>query len=202
MRKCAKFLFVSLMILTAVWFATVWMDKMELRENIIRLHIVAASDSKEDQAVKLEVRDAITKNLETTMAALPDAQAAKGYIRSHLEELEQIANDVLEQAGVSQRATVTLAQEAFPIRQYDTFTLPSGIYESLRVTIGTGQGHNWWCVVFPTFCVSATTEKMADTAVGAGFSDGLTGALTGEKTYQVRFFLLDCIGRLEKLLAK
>lgn len=190
------------MILTAVWFATVWMDKMELRENIIRLHIVAASDSKEDQAVKLEVRDAITKNLETTMAALPDAQAAKGYIRSHLEELEQIANDVLEQAGVSQRATVTLAQEAFPIRQYDTFTLPSGIYESLRVTIGTGQGHNWWCVVFPTFCVSATTEKMADTAVGAGFSDGLTGALTGEKTYQVRFFLLDCIGRLEKLLAK
>lgn len=202
MRKCAKYLLVVLLILTAVWFATVWMDKTELRENVIRLHVVAASDSREDQAVKLEVRDAITESLKTAMVALPDAQAAKGYIRSHLEELEQIANDVLEQAGVSQRATVTLAQEAFDMRQYDTFALPAGIYESLRVTIGTGQGHNWWCVVFPTFCVSATTEEMADTAAGAGFSNGLTGALTGEKTYQVRFFLLDCIGRLEKLLAK
>lgn len=202
MRKCAKFIFLSLLIAVAVWFGGVLADRNDLRENLIRLHVVAESDSQEDQTVKLQVRDAITQKLSAVMDSLPDAQSAKTYLQSHLADLEQVANEVLEQAGVAQRAVVTLAQESFPTREYDTFTLPAGVYESLRVTIGSGQGHNWWCVIFPTFCVSATTEEMADTAVSAGFSGELAGALTGEKPYQVRFFLLDCIGRLENFLSK
>ena len=90
-----------------------------------------------------------------------------------------------------------MTREPFPTREYDTFVLPAGIYEAIRVTIGTGEGKNWWCVVFPRLCISASTDAFADTAAGAGFSDPLTGALTGNENYQVRFFLLECIGWVE-----
>lgn len=186
-----------LLIAVAFYLGTVSADKQFLSENLIRLHVVADSDSKEDQAIKLRVRDAITEKLETVMKNLPDADAAKEYLRENLADLEQLANEVLRKAGNSCKATVTLAKEAFPTRQYDTFTLPAGIYDALRVTIGSGEGQNWWCVVFPRLCVSATSDGLEDTAAGAGFSDTLTGSLTGKKEYKVRFFLLDCFGWVE-----
>lgn len=202
MKKIAKLLLLCLLLATAVWFGSVLSDHSDLGENIIRLHVVAESDSDEDQAVKLQVRDAIISQLESAMESLPDAETARSYIQSQLPQLQETADQVLEQAGAAARAVVTLGKEAFPTREYETFTLPAGVYESLRVTIGTGQGHNWWCVVFPTFCVSATSNDMADTAVSAGFSQSLAGSLTGEKPYQVRFFLLDCIGWIENLFYK
>ena len=106
---------------------------------------------------------------------------------------------MLDAEGVKDRANVTLTAEEFPTRIYDTFTLPAGIYDSLRITIGSGEGHNWWCVVFPSLCVPAATEGVADTAASAGFSDGLSGAITGQSGYDVRLFLLDCLGKLENL---
>lgn len=202
MKKIAKLLILCLLFVTAVWFGSVLSDCSTLREDLIRLHVVAESDSDEDQAVKLQVRDAIISQLESAMESLPDAETARSYIQSQLPQLQETADQVLEQAGVAARAVVTLGKEAFPTREYETFTLPAGVYESLRITIGTGQGHNWWCVVFPTFCVSATSDGMADTAVSAGFSQSLAGSLTGEKPYQVRFFLLDCIGWIENLFHK
>lgn len=202
MKKIAKLMVLCLLLLSAVWFGSVLSDRNALREDIIRLHVVAESDSQEDQTVKLQVRDAILAQLQSAMENLPDAETAKSYIQNHLPQLQETANLVLEQAGVAARAVVTLGKEAFPTREYETFTLPAGVYESLRITIGTGQGHNWWCVVFPTFCVSATSDGMADTAVSAGFSQSLAGSLTGEKPYQVRFFLLDCMGWVENLFHK
>ena len=192
-----KFVCTLLLIAVAFYLGTVSADKQFLSENLIRLHVVADSDSKEDQAIKLRVRDAITEKLETVMKNLPDADVAKEYLRENLADLEQLANEVLQEAGNSCKATVTLAKEAFPTRQYDTFTLPAGIYDALRVTIGSGEGQNWWCVVFPGLCVSATSDGLEDTAAGAGFSDTLTGSLTGKKEYKVRFFLLDCFGWVE-----
>lgn len=116
--------------------------------------------------------------------------------------IETVANDVLRSVGSSCRAVVTLGKEAFPTREYDTFTLPAGVYESLRVTIGSGEGQNWWCVVFPKLCVSATTDGFEDTAAGAGFSELLSGSLTGKPQYRVRFFLLDCFGWVENWIYK
>ena len=197
MKKIAKFVSTLLLLAAAFYLGTVASDKQMLSENLIRLHVVADSDSAEDQAIKLRVRDAITSKLEAVMEDFPDVDAAKVYLQAHLSELEQVANDVLKAAGNGCRAVVTLAKEAFPTREYDTFTLPAGIYESLRVTIGSGEGHNWWCVVFPSLCVSATSDGFEDTAAGAGFSDGLTDTLTGKKEYRVRFFLLDCFGWME-----
>lgn len=197
MRKIAKFVSTLLLIAAAFYLGTVSADKQVLSDNLIRLHVVADSDSAEDQAIKLRVRDAITAKLERVMEDLPDVDAAKAYLQEHLPELEQVANDVLRAAGNGCKAVVTLAKEVFPTREYDTFTLPAGIYEALRVTIGSGEGQNWWCVVFPSLCVSATSDGFEDTAAGAGFSDRLAGTLTGKQEYKVRFFLLDCFGWVE-----
>ena len=197
MRKIVKLVSTLLLIAAAFYLGTVYSDKRVLSENLIRLHVVADSDSAEDQAIKLQVRDAITRKLNTVMDDLSDMEAAKAYLQEHLPELEQVANDALRAAGNGCKAVVTLAKEAFPTREYDTFTLPAGIYESLRVTIGSGEGQNWWCVIFPSLCVSATTDGFEDTAAGAGFSDRLSGTLTGKQEYKVRFFLLDCFGWVE-----
>jgi stage II sporulation protein R len=90
--------------------------------------------------------------------------------------------------------------EEFSKRVYDTFSLPAGLYESLRIIIGEGEGKNWWCVVFPELCLPATSEGFEETASCAGFPDALTAALEGEEGYEIRFFLLDVLGRLENLI--
>ncbi len=197
MRKFAKLIGTLLLLTAAFYLGTVASDRQVLSENLIRLHVVADSDSAEDQQIKLRVRDAITAKLETVMDDFSDLETARAYLQAHLPELEKIANDTLKAAGNGCQAVVTLAKEAFPTREYDTFTLPAGIYESLRVTIGSGEGKNWWCVVFPSLCASATTDGFEDTAVSAGFSDRVAGTLTGKQEYRVRFFLLDCFGWIE-----
>ena len=200
MKKIAKFILTCLLLAMAFWLGTIASDKTVLSQDLIRLHVVADSDSAEDQQIKLKVRDAIIEKLETVMEELPDVEAAKAYLQEHLPELEQIANDVLRSLNSGCQAVVSLAKEAFPTREYDTFTLPAGVYESLRVTIGSGEGQNWWCVVFPSLCVSATSDGMEDAAVGAGFSDRLTGTISGKQEYRVRFFILDCFGWVENWL--
>ena len=197
MKKIVKLMGTLFLLAAAFYLGTVASDRQMLSENLIRLHVVADSDSVEDQQIKLQVRDAITAKLGTVLADFPDLETAKAYLQEQLPELEKIANDTLKAAGNGCRAVVTLAKEAFPIREYDTFTLPAGIYESLRVTIGSGEGKNWWCVVFPSLCASATTDGFEDTAVGAGFSNRVAGTLTGKQEDRVRFFLLDCFGWVE-----
>ena len=172
-------------------------DRQRLERDLIRLHVVANSDSGEDQAVKLQVRDAILANLDAQIGSFTDIDQVKAYLAAHLPELERIANQVLEQAGFAERAAVSLTDEEFPTRQYDTFSLPAGIYQSLRVVIGEGEGKNWWCVVFPSLCYGATSADVEDMAVSAGFSDPLANTLTREDGYEIRFFLLDWLGRVE-----
>ena len=197
MKKIAKIIITCLLLAAAFWLGTVASDKAVLSRDIIRLHVVADSDSPEDQQIKLQVRDAILEKLESVMDELPDAETAKAYLQEHLPELEQVANDVLRSLNSGCQAVVSLAKEAFPTREYDTFTLPAGVYESLWVTIGSGEGQNWWCVVFPSLCVSASNDGMEDTAAGAGFSDRLTDTISGKQEYRVRFFILDCFGWVE-----
>lgn len=197
MKKAMKRFGICLVAALAVWGGTLLADRQRLNEELIRLHVVANSDSREDQAVKLQVRDAVIKSLEEDLKGLGDVEQAKAYLTENLAKIQAVANGTLEKAGFSGEAVVSLCREAFDTRYYDTFTLPAGVYEALRIVIGEGEGHNWWCVVFPTFCVPATTEGFADMAAGAGFPDSLTGALTGEEEYEVRFYLLDALGRVE-----
>ena len=172
-------------------------DHRTLHDELIRLHVVGRSNSEQDQSIKLSVRDAVLNTLREALNDLPDMEQAKQYIASHLPQIEEAANNALRQLGVDSKAVVSFLKEEFPTRAYDTFSLPSGIYQSLRITIGEGEGRNWWCVVFPTLCMGASVSDTKDVAVGAGFSQELTDTITGQKEYQIRFYLLDVLGRLE-----
>ncbi len=192
---------VMVLVLTAavLWFCSVLSDRQQLGEDLIRLHVVGASDSEEDQAVKLKVRDAVIGALEGSLGGMPSREEAEEWLQDRLSELEELANRVLAENGSRDRATVSLMEEEFPTRVYDTFTLPAGIYHSLRIKIGAAEGKNWWCVVFPSLCYGAASDFEEAAACG-GFSEELTAALEGETGYEVRFFVLDALGRLENLL--
>lgn len=171
-------------------------DRKKLEEGLIRLHVVANSDSDRDQRVKLQVRDAVLASLQTELAGVTDVDRARDYLQENLPKIQAIANHTLKKAGFSEQAVVSLGKETFDKRIYDTFTLPAGVYEALRITIGEGEGHNWWCVAFPTLCLPATSQGFEAAAVEAGFSETMTRTLAGED-YEIRFYLLDAIGRLE-----
>lgn len=196
MKKLWKFVCVILALCAVFWCGTLYADRKTLSENLIRLHVVANSDSEEDQALKLQIRDAVVEKLQETMQNLPSTDEAKAYLQAHLPQLEAFINQLIRELGFTDTVKVSLSREAFDTREYDTFSLPAGQYESLRITIGEGAGRNWWCVVFPTLCLPATSEDFADTAVGAGFSEGLTDSLQAD-TFHIRFFLLDCLGHIE-----
>lgn len=193
---------VGICLLAAVffWCGMLISDHQRLREELIRLHVVANSDSQSDQLLKLQVRDAVTASLQNDLAAITDVQQAKEYLQEKLPYIQQVAQRTLEQLGCEDTVAVSLCREAFDTRVYETFTLPAGVYNALRIVIGDGEGRNWWCVVFPGLCIPAASDEMEDVAAGAGFPDTLNSALTGEPGYELRFAFLDVMGRVENML--
>lgn len=202
MRKVLKRIGICLMLTALVFVGTLIADRQRLRQELIRLHVVANSNDPQDQNLKLQVRDAVLESLEQGLRDVQDMEQAKAYLQENLPKIQALADQVLEQAGCTDTATVALQLEEFGTRVYDTFTLPAGIYESLRIVIGRGEGQNWWCVVFPSLCVPAAGEDFQDVAASAGFPDSLTGALEGKEGYKLRFFLLDALGKLENVLSR
>ena len=198
MKKILKRILLCALISGCFWCWWLISDRQTLNEELLRLHVVAASDSEEDQAIKLRVRDAVLNSISADLAKIPDVEAAKQYIRENLPKIQKTANDTLKALGCTDEAIATLKEEVFDTRFYDTFTLPAGVYEALRITIGEGEGQNWWCVAFPTLCVPATAQGFEEVAAVAGFSENLTQTLEGE--YEIRFYLLDLLGRMEGIL--
>lgn len=197
MKKIIKITLCIAFVASVVLLADIWLDKKALQENLIRLHVVANSDSKRDQEIKLQVKDAVVAYLEPLLDDFSDKEKAKAFISDNVLSIQQVANAVLEDLGESGRATVYLRPEAFGTREYETFSLPAGIYDSLRIEIGEGNGKNWWCVVFPSLCLPATSDGFQDAAVSSGFSEDLGDTLVSGRNF--RFFILDCLGRIEKL---
>ena len=177
-----------------IWLWGIVTDSSNLREELLRLHVVGASDSEEDQAVKLQVRDAVLASLEEGLADMTDPKAAYDYVARMLPQVERAANRALAAAGFSETVEVSLTEEAVPTREYDTFSLPAGVYKALRVVIGEGEGKNWWCVVFPQLCMG-TEGEFVETANAAGLHPELTGTLKGD--YELRFWVLEKLGELK-----
>lgn len=200
MWKLFKFAVAILLVIGAVYSYSIYRDRETLNDQIIRLHVVADTDDPVDQEVKLLVRDKILQLVNTINNTAASKDEALMKLQEQLPALQEAANEILQQVGKKYEAVVTLQEEAFPTRDYDTFSLPAGVYDSLRVTIGSGEGKNWWCVVFPDLCVPAASAGVEDTAVEAGFSDTLGKTLTKEDGYEVRFWILDCFGKLQNLL--
>jgi stage II sporulation protein R len=197
MKKILKRLVFLAVLVSCFYTGALLADKEKLHDELIRLHVVGASDSMEDQTIKLQVRDAIIVSLQQALEDATDIEQAKSYILEHLPQIEAAANAVLQELGSEDIAVVSFMEEAFPIRDYDTFSLPSGVYNSLRITIGDGNGKNWWCVVFPSLCFQASSTGVKDVAAGAGFSDELSNTVTRQEGYQIRFYFLDMLGKIE-----
>lgn len=127
----------------------------QLPESVLRLHVVANSDSPEDQRVKLMVRDAVLREAENWCGGAESLEEANFAVCTHLEGIVNAANRRLAQAGYGARARGMVTEMYFPTKEYKGFALPAGRYRALRVTIGEGKGRNWWCVVFPALCLGA-----------------------------------------------
>ena len=135
----------------------------ELRHNVLRLHIIANSDSQADQCVKLLVRDSILQSTATAFDECCDLESAIIAAQEEIEAITENANSVLKANGMNYGATARIGKAYFDNREYDDFTLPAGEYTSLIVTLGEGVGKNWWCVVFPTICLpSADAASLSD----------------------------------------
>ena len=132
----------------------------QLPENILRLHILANSDSEADQALKLKVRDAVLTEAARWCRGAGSLYEANAAVCTNLEGIAQAAGDVVKENGFTDAVTVTVTDEFFHTRKYEDFTLPAGRYRTLRVVIGEGSGHNWWCVVFPALCLPAAGDDV------------------------------------------
>ncbi|MCL2029945.1 MAG: stage II sporulation protein R [Oscillospiraceae bacterium] len=139
-----------------------------LADGIVRLHITAEGDGPEQQALKLAVRDAVQAVTRPALEGVSGRDRAESRLRALLPEIEAAAREAAVQGGRETPVTAALDWEDFPTREYDTFALPAGRYLSLRVSLGSGQGQNWWCVVFPPLCDAASAEELAETDALSG----------------------------------
>lgn len=128
-----------------------------LKDNIVRLHIIADSDDDDDQEVKLKVRDAVLHAVGEKMQNESDEECRDGII-NNLDEIEEIADGVLKENGFDYKSRAEYGKFAFPQKTYKSMTLPSGDYYGVRVVLGSGGGHNWWCVMYPPLCFNEGEE--------------------------------------------
>ena len=185
-------------ILTACWLllAGTILRQEKLASRLIRIHILANSDSEADQAEKLRVRDAVLGQVSSLTADCETRGEAAAVLAEHAGELGRTASEVS-----GKDVTVSLGQEWYGTRDYDGFSLPAGEYLSLRIGIGKAAGHNWWCVAFPSVCTAATAEELETTAVSDGFDDGDLRMMESDSPdVEVRYFLLELISRLRDIL--
>jgi stage II sporulation protein R len=173
----------------------------DIYDNVVRLHVLASSDSEEDQALKLRVRDAV---LEVTTPLLSNcktqAEAAE-ILNANRQAIQSAAEAVIAREGYDDTVTLLLDTEEYPARDYDSFCFPAGSYLSLRVCIGEADGQNWWCCLFPPLCLGSSTVSTED-AEDAFISVGLTPSQykiiteSDKVTYRVRFKLLEILEEL------
>lgn len=196
-KRTIGMVFVTLVVLSAAFAGHTVLQQRQLSQKLIRLHVVANSDTQEDQEIKLRVRDAVLSQVSELTADCTGVEQAKQRLQENLPALEQLAGQVLENTGKPDNVTVSLQQEVFPTRYYDTFTLPAGKYLSLRVSIGQGTGHNWWCVVFPSLCAAATMEDWEEAAMAGQFTDEEEDLISGgEEKYVLKFKALEWLQKL------
>lgn len=137
------------------------LSSQDVSSRLLRLHVIAQSDSQQDQTLKLKVRDGILKESKSLFENVSDIKTAEKLCRNNLEKLESIAQSIIKSEGFSYDAKVFLDNELYPVRQYEEFTLPAGEYLSLRIVLGEGKGKNWWCVMYPPLCTSYASRTVS-----------------------------------------
>lgn len=200
MIKPVKRLFVIGLVVFSFWAGCLLSQRVMLREQMIRLHVVANSDMPMDQQAKLAVRDAVLTSLRQALIHVSDIQEAKRYMQTNLPKIKRAAEEALNAIGCSDEINVTFSKAGFSETRNGILRFPSGIYDALRVTIGEGTGHNWWGVVFPSLSIPTVMDKGNDVAVSAVVPEEMSHTLTDNGSFSIGFFLLDAMGKLENFL--
>ena len=154
--KAACAAFVLTVIFSVIPFQA---DCRDIADNTFRMHILANSDSQDDQTLKLKVRDRVLSCTEQLFRDAPDKETAMRSAGEHLGEIAQTACDEVRANGCDYSVKAEITRMYFNTRHYDGYTLPAGMYDALRLSIGKAEGHNWWCVMYPSLCLSAAAER-------------------------------------------
>ena len=196
--ELALLLGTAVFLLTGAWALNIQRD---LADRVVRLHVLANSDSEEDQALKLLVRDAVLERATALLEQTESRAEAEVLLRESLPELETIAEETVRANGYSYAVTAELEDTSFPTKEYDGFSLPAGEYLALRILIGEGVGQNWWCVVFPPLCTAASAD-VPETALAAGFTEDQVGLMTEEDSgYVLKFKAVEWWEQLKAALS-
>lgn len=170
----------------------------DLRTNVLRLHIIANSDSDEDQELKLKVRDKILEKTGVLFSDSTDLESAEKTVSESLSEFEEIANAVIAENGYDYTAEASLGDSYFETREYEDFTLPAGNYRSLIINLGKGEGKNWWCVVFPAVCIPAASDaELSDTV-----TEKSAAVAENPQKYILRFKTVEIYEKIKKSINK
>lgn len=187
---------------TILWGAASLGQQEELGRKVIRLHVIANSDSPEDQALKLRVRDRVLARAQEILEQSADMEQAEQALTAALPELTREARETLAAEGCAQPVQARLEPAEFPTKDYDGFSLPAGKYLALRVIIGQGAGQNWWCVVFPPLCTAAASDVPA-VALDAGLTDQEVALITeADEGYILKFKSVELWQTLKAKLTK
>jgi stage II sporulation protein R len=170
----------------------------DLRQNVLRMHILANSDNPQDQELKLKVRDALLERSEEIFGECETIEDAEVQASQSLELIQSIAEDVVAENGYDYPVTAELTNMQFDDRTYDSIVMPSGYYDTVRITIGNAEGHNWWCVMYPAMCVS-TYVKDEPTNAEDYFDGDTLEVLENHEKYQLK---LKCVEWFEEYILK
>lgn len=171
----------------------------EIRSDVLRLHVIANSDTSVDQNLKLRLRDYILQEGKDIFNGSVNVENAVEKLEPVLPELEKSAKAFVNQAGFDYDVKISLSNEYFTTKTYETVTLPAGKYLALRVVIGSGEGHNWWCVMFPPMCVPAADKKDEIENV---FSEKEIKLVESKPKYEPRFKVVEIYEQLKEIISE
>ena len=196
MKKQILILFLTLTLLIGLLAVLPIHSESNIYDSVLRLHVIANSDSDEAQALKLLVRDAILVKTQELLKDTPDRNAAEKLISNNLESLRHTAEETVRKNGYSYPVSIALNEEKYPTKNYESCAFPAGEYTSLQIFIGDAAGQNWWCVLFPPLCLSAATDKDAFTSVGITDSQYQIITETSNPKYKIRFKILESFSEI------
>ena len=177
-------------------------EQEQLVQSVIRLHVIANSDSQADQALKLRVRDRVLEQAQELYPEGATLDQARAILEDNLNLLAAAGRAAVEEEGADYPVTAQITQCWFPTKEYEDFALPAGEYTALRVVIGQGEGQNWWCVAFPPLCLGAASQSVDQAAQAGLFTQEQAGLITRENGgYVLKFKGMELLGELEELLS-
>ncbi len=170
----------------------------DISNEVFRLHILASSDSEYDQNVKLSVRDKVLEYTESLFQNAKSKEDAEQVISQNLPAITEVAQNEVYRSGSNDKVKAEITNMYFTTRHYDSYTLPSGMYDALRITIGEGKGHNWWCVMYPSLCIYS--EENRDEKAKEVFDDAQYDIVKNEK-YEYKFKIVEIFEKCSNFLS-